>query len=158
MAALKASPVAGGAAQNMARGRSPGAAASPHRRSPSGGRLGVGRMGSPSAPRHGGGGGGGVGGGGGGGGGVGGGGGGGGGSLSAAHSLQQPFEPASLDEMQRETDVAKGGPGDVHVAPLTPAHVMSRNYLRFGTMSLFSLVRELPPRVARAREGGVGQT
>ena len=70
---------------------------------------------------------------------------GGGGSSAAAAatgSLQQPFEPASLEEMQRETDVTKGGPGDVRVAPLTPAHVMSRNYLRFGTMSLFSLVRE----------------
>jgi hypothetical protein len=75
-----------------------------------------------------------------------GGGGGGGGApdpdARVHHYRGDVFVPASLDDLQRECDVRRGGPGDVHVSPLTPAHVLSRHYLRFATLALFPTIRE----------------
>lgn len=54
----------------------------------------------------------------------------------------EEFAPTGLDDLMRECDVRRGGPGDVHVTPLTPAHVLSRHYLRFATLALFPTIRE----------------
>lgn len=39
---------------------------------------------------------------------------------------------------------ASGGQGNVLVSPLTPAFILTRNYLRFGTLALFPVIREWP--------------
>lgn len=67
----------------------------------------------------------------------------GGGGVGGGDAAAAAFCPASYDELVAAVDPARGGAGDVGVAPLTPGFVLSRSYLRFRTLALFPDLREL---------------
>ena len=58
-------------------------------------------------------------------------------SIDSTTIASVPFAPVTVDELRRESDSHH-----IEIAPLTPAFVMSRNYLRFATLRMFPNLRE----------------